>query len=76
MSRMLESLNALLSTPLSSLPEGAFSGRVEGGWGYIWFSYALAWASLLGYALYLFFLRRQLQASPPEGKPKLSPPAS
>jgi len=70
----------------STLPERAFSGRIEGGWGYIWFCYALAWACVLGYALYLLFLRRQLKASspeasspgalPPGGRPSSSPLAS
>jgi len=69
MSGMPECWNALLLAAFSSLPEEAFSGRVEGGWGYIGFCYALAWASLLAYALYLFFLRKQLQALPPEALP-------
>jgi hypothetical protein len=79
MSGMLESFCALL---WATSPAGeAFLGRVEGGWGYVWFSYGLVWVSLLGYAVYLLRLRRHLQALPPEGEagpssPPPSPPAS
>jgi hypothetical protein len=75
MSGMLQSLCALLSA--TPPPGGEFSGQVHGGWGYVAFSYGLAWVSLLGYAVYLLRLRHQLKALPPEvlppeGKPKPS----
>jgi hypothetical protein len=75
MSGMLESLQALL---LASLPmEPAFhAGRVHGGWSYIWFSFGLAWFSLLAYAFYLLRLRKQLQTLPPEDAPMLPPAPS
>ena len=81
MSALLESLHALLlgsAPPEEALSAPLFSGRIEGGWGYIWFSYALVWASLLAYALYLLLLRRQLKALSPEGKGEASssPPAA
>ncbi len=33
------------------------SGRVQGGWEYIWASYAIAWGSLSLYALSLWLRR-------------------
>jgi hypothetical protein len=32
-------------------------GRIQGGWGYIWSSYTIAWASLALYALSLWLRR-------------------
>ena len=32
-------------------------GRIQGGWGYIWSSYAIAWGSLGLYALSLWLRR-------------------
>ena len=32
-------------------------GRIQGGWGYIWSSYAIAWGSLALYALSLWLRR-------------------
>lgn len=38
------------------------SGRIQGGWEYIWAAYGIAWASLSLYALSLW-LRRPGQAT-------------
>jgi len=74
MSGMLQHLYALLlSTPPHSAPvEKAaaleaplHAGLVHGGWGYIYFCYALTWLSLLAYAVYLLRLRRRLKTLPP-----------
>ncbi|MCL2626152.1 MAG: hypothetical protein FWD46_04975 [Cystobacterineae bacterium] len=70
-------MNTLSHTLLASLwamsPEAPLSmGRVEGGWGYIWFSYALVWLALLAYAFYLLRLRSQLQEGA-EGPSKNGP---
>jgi hypothetical protein len=32
-------------------------GRIQGGWGYIWSSYAIAWGSLALYGLSLWLRR-------------------
>ena len=33
------------------------AGRIQGGWGYIWSSYAIAWGSLALYGLSLWLRR-------------------
>jgi hypothetical protein len=33
------------------------SGRIAGGWGYVWASYGLTWAMMIGYGLYLWVRR-------------------
>jgi hypothetical protein len=33
------------------------SGRVTGGWGYVWASWGLTWAMMIGYALFLWVRR-------------------
>ena len=38
------------------------SGRVQGGWEYIWASYAIAWTSLSLYALSLWVRRPKTDA--------------
>ena len=39
------------------------SGRIQGGWGYVWTSYAIAYGALALYSLSLW-LRRPKQAAP------------
>ena len=39
------------------------SGRIQGGWGYVWVSYGIAWGSIALYSLSLW-LRRPKTASP------------
>jgi hypothetical protein len=39
------------------------AGRIQGGWGYVWTSYAIAYGALALYALSLW-LRRPKQAVP------------
>ncbi|MDY7230732.1 hypothetical protein [Hyalangium rubrum] len=33
------------------------SGRIQGGWGYVWVSYGIAWGSLALYSLSLWLRR-------------------
>jgi hypothetical protein len=47
---------------LSPLLAQVGSGRIQGGWEYIWAAYLIAWASLSLYALSLW-LRRHGQAT-------------
>ncbi len=42
---------------MSTLLAQVGSGRVQGGWEYIWASYAIAWGSLALYALSLWLRR-------------------
>ena len=35
----------------------AFSGRIQGGWGYVWTSYGITWGALSLYALSLWLRR-------------------
>jgi hypothetical protein len=37
-------------------------GRIQGGWGYVWACYGIAWGSLAGYALFLWLRTRALRA--------------
>jgi hypothetical protein len=52
-------------------------GRIVGGWEYVNASYAIAYASMAGYALYLWARGRRLAASSDtggDGAPRLPPP--
>jgi hypothetical protein len=51
----------ILSLPLAQLgtqaAETVGRGRIEGGWGYVWASYAITWGALAGYGLFLWLRR-------------------
>ena len=47
---------------MSTLLAQVGSGRIQGGWEYVWAAYIIAWASLSLYALSLW-LRRPGQAT-------------
>jgi hypothetical protein len=43
------------------------SGRVPGGWGYVWVSYGITWGALALYSLSLWLRRpKNLSAAPKE----------
>jgi len=52
----------LTALHMSTLLAQVGSGRIQGGWEYIWAAYLIAWASLSLYALSLW-LRRPGQAA-------------
>ncbi len=33
------------------------SGRIQGGWGYVWASYAITWSAIILYTLFLWLRR-------------------
>lgn len=33
------------------------SGKIVGGWGYVWASYGITWAMMIGYGVYLWVRR-------------------
>lgn len=35
------------------------AGRIQGGWGYVWTSYGIAWSALSAYALNLWLRSRR-----------------
>ena len=39
-------------------PEEIGSGTIQGGWPYIWASYALTWCALVGYSMSLWWRAR------------------
>ncbi|HLM42487.1 MAG TPA: hypothetical protein VEY88_25575 [Archangium sp.] len=51
---------------LSTLLAQVGSGRLQGGWEYIWASYAIAWGSLSLYALSLWMRRPKTDAASKE----------
>lgn len=60
-------MNALLLMAQASYAaERVGSGRIEGGWEFVWASYAIAYASLVLYALSLWWRRSKLASGPEE----------
>jgi hypothetical protein len=45
------------------------SGRVTGGWGYVWVSYGIAWGSFVLYALSLWVRRPRTSPTGPRSEP-------
>jgi hypothetical protein len=39
------------------------TGRIQGGWEYVWACYGITWAALLGYALSLWVRAKGLEGS-------------
>jgi hypothetical protein len=46
----------------------AFSGRIQGGWNFVWVSYGIAWGAIALYSLSLW-LRRPKAPSGPRSEP-------
>ncbi|WP_307732545.1 hypothetical protein [Stigmatella ashevillensis] len=42
------------------------SGRIQGGWGYVWVSYGITWGALALYSLSLWLRRPQATPGPKE----------
>jgi hypothetical protein len=47
----------LLAQQASDPIHSVGSGRIQGGWEYVWASYAIAWGAIIGYALFLWLRR-------------------
>lgn len=51
-------MNELVQTALAAndtAPVG--SGRITGGWGYVWFAYGITWLTLIAYGVSLWVRR-------------------
>lgn len=48
----------LMATAASNVPGVVGSGRIKGGWGYVWASYAIVWAGLALYTVSLIVRSR------------------
>jgi hypothetical protein len=60
----LDTLAASLVTLALQAAEGAEavgSGRIQGGWEFVWAGYLLTWAGLMGYGLSLWLRLRRAQ---------------
>ncbi len=50
-------MNTLMISGILAQAARVGSGRIEGGWGYVWVAYAITWSALALYALSLWLRR-------------------
>jgi hypothetical protein len=55
-----------MNLPLLLLAQAVGSGRIQGGWSYVWTSYGIAWSCLTLYSLSLWWRTRSAEATKKE----------
>jgi len=56
----------VLAQQASDVSSRVGSGRIQGGWEYVWVSYAITWGALILYTIFLWRRRPEATTGQPE----------